>query len=55
MYGVISTFEHNFSEKLSVAGIIFIIYVGKHYRKVENLLEANTYLSSKISIPTKLY
>tara|TARA_B100000035_G_scaffold192613_1_gene164412 strand:- start:4862 stop:7648 length:2787 start_codon:yes stop_codon:yes gene_type:complete len=47
-YGVISTFEHNFSEKLSfVAGIDARYYIGQHYRKVENLLGNNTYLSSK--------
>ena len=47
-YGAISTFEHNFNEKLSfVAGFDARYYVGQHYRKVENLLGNNTYLSSK--------
>ena len=47
-YGVISTFEHNFNENLSfVAGIDARYYVGQHYRKVENLLGNNSYLSSK--------
>ena len=47
-YGAISTFEHNFNEKLSfVAGLDARYYVGQHYRKVENLLGNNTYLSSK--------
>ena len=47
-YGVISTFEHNFNENLSfVAGIDARYYVGQHYRKVENLMGNNTYLSSK--------
>ena len=47
-YGIISTFEHNFNENLSfVAGVDARYYVGQHYRKVENLLGNNTYLSSK--------
>ena len=47
-YGIISTFEHNFNENLSfVAGIDARYYVGQHYRKVENLLGNNTYISSK--------
>ena len=47
-YGIISTFEHNFNENLSfVAGVDARNYVGQHYRKVENLLGNNTYLSSK--------
>ena len=47
-YGIISTFEHNFNENLSfVAGFDARYYVGQHYRKVENLLENNTYISSK--------
>ena len=47
-YGLISTFEHNFNENLSfVAGVDARYYVGQHYRKVENLLGNNTYLSSK--------
>ena len=47
-YGIISTFEHNFSEQLSlVLGVDARYYIGQHYRKVENLLGNNTYLSSK--------
>ena len=47
-YGIISTFEHNFNENLSfVAGVDARYYVGQHYRKVENLLGNNTYISSK--------
>ena len=47
-YGIISTFEHNFNENLSfVAGVDARYYVGQHYRKVENLLGNNIYLSSK--------
>ena len=47
-YGIISTFEHNFNENLSfVAGVDARYYIGQHYRKVENLLGNNTYLSSK--------
>ena len=47
-YGIISTFEHNFNENLSfVAGVDATYYVGQHYRKVENLLGNNTYISSK--------
>ena len=47
-YGIISTFEHNFNENLSfVAGLDARYYVGQHYRKVENLLGNNTYISSK--------
>jgi len=46
-YGAISTFEHNINENLSiVAGIDLRYYVGEHFRKVENLLGNNTYLSS---------
>ena len=47
-YGIISTFEHNFNENLSfVAGLDARYYVGQHYRKVENLLGNDTYISSK--------
>ena len=47
-YGIISTFEHNFNENLSfVAGVDARYYVGQHYRKVENLLGNNAYISSK--------
>ena len=46
-YGAISTFEHNINENLSiVAGLDLRYYVGEHFRKVENLMGNNSYLSS---------
>ena len=55
-YGVISTFEHNFSEKLSfVAGIDARYYVGKHYiEKLRIFLETTLIYQQKISTTHKI-